>query len=73
MNPLLIFMLTQNHLFLYLNALAADDDAECLRTNTAILQWRPSITWISMCSLEAEFGLCDMSEILIVDKYHVFP
>lgn len=48
MNPLLLFMHTQNHLFLYLNALAADDDAECLRTNTAILPWYLSITWISL-------------------------
>lgn len=51
-------MLTQNHLFLYLNALGADDDAKCSRTNTAILPWCLSITWISTCSLEAEFGLC---------------
>lgn len=60
MTSLLLFMLTQNHLFLYLTALAADDDAECLRTNTVILPWCLSITWISMCSLEAEFGLCDV-------------
>lgn len=59
MNPF-IFMLTQNHLFLYLNALAADDDAKCLRTNTAILPWCLSITWISMWTLEAEFGPCDV-------------
>lgn len=60
MNSLLLFMLTQNHLFLYLTALAADDDAECLRTNTVILPWCLSISWITMCSLEAEFGLCDI-------------
>lgn len=60
MNSLLLFMLTQNHLFLYLTALAADDDAECLKTNTVILPWCLSITCISMCSLEAEFGLCDI-------------
>lgn len=67
-------MPTQNNLFLYLNAVAANDDGECLRTNTVILPWCLSITWISMCSLEAELGLCDkISEILIVDKYHVFP
>lgn len=59
MNPLL-FMLTQNHLFLYLNAVAVDDDAKCVRTNTAILPWRLSITWIVMCSVEAEFGLRDV-------------